>query len=226
MKGFSDKKAILFDLDGTVINSTEGIFNALYYMFDKLDIKLETSDGLTRFMGPSIAATLRTHYGFEAAAADAAVSIYREYYSVKGLYECVAYEGIPALLKTLKAQGKQIGLATKKPELFSVKIIESLGLSDYFDVICGASLSDNGNSKKEIIERAIAALGSSKEDTVMVGDTEYDIVGANEAEIASIGVLYGFGEEESIACHNPTLIVTDVAALSKILTEGEENERI
>ncbi|MEG0693397.1 MAG: HAD hydrolase-like protein [Oscillospiraceae bacterium] len=216
---FFDKKAILFDLDGTVINSTEGIFNALYYMFDKLGQTMKSSDGFTRFMGPSIAAILRTHYGFVDKDADDAVIIYREYYSTKGILECEAYEGIEALLKKLKSQGKLIALATKKPEAFSVRIIEKLGFLDYFDVVCGASLQEKDNSKVHIIERAITALGVSKADAVMIGDTQYDAIGANEAGVDCIGVLYGFGNEAELVANGITNIAKDVNELTLFLTD-------
>ncbi|MFZ2537620.1 MAG: HAD hydrolase-like protein [Oscillospiraceae bacterium] len=221
MGKFFNKKAILFDLDGTVIDSMEGIFNALYYMFDKVGVKVENSEGLQRFIGPSIGSTLMTHYSFEEKAAEDAVEIYREYYSTKGLLECTAYEGILELLKLLKLQGKKIALATKKPEVFSLKIIENLGLSKYFDAVCGASLKDNDNSKMAIIERAVKALGASKCDVVMVGDTKYDAIGSVDAGVDCIGVLYGFGEEDELTRNGAIKIAKDVSELTKILTEDE-----
>ena len=212
-----DKRAILFDLDGTVINSTDGIFNALFYMFEKVGQPKDSSDGFTRFMGPSIAATLRSEYGFSHHDADAAVMIYREYYAVKGLLECQTYAGIEPLLKKLKDCGKLIALATKKPEKFAVDIIEKLGLKEYFDVICGASLCDNDNSKVRIIERAMAMLEVTQEESVMIGDTKYDAIGANEARVDCIGVLYGFGQEKDLVDHGITMIAKDVTELSDML---------
>ncbi len=216
---FFNKKAILFDLDGTVIDSMEGIFNALYYMFDKVSVEVKSKDELYRFIGPSIGSTLMTCYSFEEKAAEDAVEIYREYYSTKGLLECSPYDGIEELLKTLKLQGKKIALATKKPEVFSIKIIENLGFSQYFDAVCGASLKDNDNSKMGIIERAVSLLETSKSDVVMIGDTQYDAIGAVDAGVDCIGGLYGFGEEDELTRNGATKIAKDVAELTKILTE-------
>lgn len=219
MTSFSDKKAILFDLDGTIIDSAEGIFNALYYMFNRVGVKVDDNNELYKFMGPSIGSMLKTGYGFNDKDADDAVDIYREYYSTQGLLECKPYEGILELLKTLKYQGKKVALATKKPEVYAKKIIDNLGFNKYFDAVCGASLDDSHNSKEHIINTAVDLCGVTKEQAVMIGDTKYDAIGAKNADVDCIGVLYGVGDEDSLLNNGAKKTVTDVNELSKYLTK-------
>lgn len=217
----SEKKAVLFDLDGTIIDSELGIFNALSYMFERIGMTSVEKSDFRVFIGPSIGATLRQRYGFTLEEAENAVAIYREYYSTRGYLECTPYAGIESLLASLKDKGSQIALATKKPELFSRMIISKLGFEKYFDAICGSALDDHNDSKAHIIKNALKALSLPAKSCVMVGDTKYDAIAAREVGVDCIGVLYGFGNrlelEENAAC----AIVSTTSELSKLLLMTE-----
>lgn len=193
-----DKKAILFDLDGTVINSKEGIFNSIDYTLNKLNMEKATDEIKAKFIGPAIGYSFKTLYGFTEEEAERAVDIYREYYAETGIFEMEAYEGLERVLALLKAQGRKIAIATKKPEMFAKRIITYLDFDKYFDLVCGAMSEEADNSKSHIIERAYKGLGLSKEDALMIGDTKFDIIGAKGAGVMSLGVGYGFGTKEEL----------------------------
>lgn len=217
MKLFKDKKAIMFDLDGTVIDSKEGIFNAIHYTFNKLGMKEEDESVLNKFIGPSIGASFMRLYGFSEEDANNAVKIYREYYGSKGVLECKPYEGLEQLLIKLKAEGKKLGIATKKPDMYAQQIITNLGFDKYFDVVCGSHPSENHDSKAHIIEQCVAILCGDKDNAIMIGDTKYDVIGSNEAKVDCIGVLYGYGSLKELQAENATAIAEDMNGLTELL---------
>lgn len=216
-----DKQAVLFDLDGTVIDSKEGIFNALYYTFDKLGMKHPQVEIMNKFIGPSIGSSFMTQFSFTPEDADNAVSIYREYYSTKGVFECTLYDGISELVSELKAANIKVGLATKKPESFAKIIMKNFQLDSIFDSICGSDLVEKHDSKAHIIKHCATLLSSKADlnDVVMVGDTKYDIIGSHEAKVDSIGVLYGYGTRDELIKYNATYIVKTMSDLRKLLLQ-------
>lgn len=223
---FSQKQVILFDLDGTVIDSKEGIFNSIYYVFKKLSMKEDDSSVLNKFIGPSIASSFRNLYGMSDEDANHAVDIYREYYKSKGIMECSVYDGLEALLIKLKQQNKKIGLATKKPEQFAIEIMEKCNLIQYFDYICGSSLDETNDDKSHIIARCAEELSNGNLDTVVhIGDTYYDVIGAKQANVECIGVLYGFGSKEELVSEGAHAIAKDMNELTQILTCNSIKER-
>lgn len=212
-----NKNIILFDLDGTVIDSKLGIFNSIDYLFHKLNMPIPDESVKRRFIGPSIGASLRGIFGFSEKEAEDGVAIYREYYSTTGIMEFELYAGIAEHIRDLKVCGKTVGMATKKPEMFATRIIESVKLP--FDLVCGSEPNDHDESKAHIIKRASVALSKDANfnDVVMIGDSQYDIVGSNEVGVDSIGVMYGYGTREEFVENNATWICDSVADLSKLL---------
>ena len=151
-------------------------------------------------------------------AADRAVEYYLEYYHVKGVLDCEVYPGIPALLEKLQGAGKRAVLATSKPEKFAKIILEHFGLSKYFYFIGGASFDDTRNEKYQVIEYVINACGiKDKTAAVMVGDRFHDIEGAKFNGIATVGVLYGFGNRKELENAGADAIAESVSALEGIL---------
>lgn len=193
-----EKNAILFDLDGTVINSKEGIFNSIDYTLEKLGMEKADYETKAKFIGPAIGYSFKTLYGFSEEQAENAVNIYREYYGETGIFEMEPYEGLEKLLKKLKAQGKKIAIATKKPEMYAKRIITYLDFDKYFDLVCGAKSEEADNSKSHIIKRAFEGLNARKDEALMIGDTKFDIIGAKGAGVISLGVGYGFGTKEEL----------------------------
>ncbi len=185
---------VLFDLDGTLTDPGTGITNSVMYALSHYGITVSDRSELYRFIGPPLYDSFRGFYGFSHEDAEAAVAHYRVYFGDRGLYENEVYPGIPDMLEGLKNAGKQLVIATSKPEPYAVKILEHFGLSEYFDHICGATFDATRNRKSDVIAYALKTAGvTDPADVIMVGDREHDINGAKENGIASIGVLYGYG---------------------------------
>jgi len=187
---------LLFDLDGTLTDSAPGIMNSIRYALKKLDTECDEST-LRSFIGPPLLESFAKYYGFDHEKARKALELYREYFSEKGMLENSVYRGIPELLEKLKAAGKTLLVATSKPELFTLKILDHFGLSKYFDVIGGASMDETRNTKEEVIRFVLEQYGLSedrKKRTIMIGDRHHDIDGAKAVGLDSVGVLYGYGD--------------------------------
>ena len=186
---------ILFDLDGTLTDPGIGITNSVAHALAHWGIENTDRTELYKFIGPPLSDSFMRYYGFTEEDAIHAIAVYREYFSVKGLYENEVYPGIPELLESLKAQGKTVVLATSKPEKFAVEILRHFGLYDYFDIIAGASMDESRNKKADVIAYAISQMKNPDlSRMIMIGDREHDILGAKQIGIDSIGVLYGYGD--------------------------------
>lgn len=190
--------SILFDLDGTLTDSFNGIANGVLYALDKLGEPSSPKSELKSFVGPPLSESFTKRFDGDVQKAARAVEIYREYYVDRGWKENRVYNGVPELLARLKAEGKRLFVATSKPEIMSVKIIEHFGLDKYFDYIAGASLDKSRAEKAQVIEYAISACGIDKRSAIMIGDRHHDIDGAKDVGIRSIGVLYGYGDEAEL----------------------------
>lgn len=186
---------ILFDLDGTLTDPGIGITNSVAHALAHWNIEVADRAELYKFIGPPLSDSFMRYYGFSEEDAIHAIAVYREYFSVKGLYENEVYPGIPELLSALKAAGKTVVLATSKPEGFAVEILRHFGLYDYFDIIAGASMDESRNKKADVIAYAISQMKNPDlSRMIMIGDREHDILGAKQIGIDSIGVLYGYGD--------------------------------
>lgn len=190
---------ILFDLDGTLTDPGEGITNSVAYALDKYGIDVQDKRELYKFIGPPLVDSFMKYYGFDEDKALQAVEYYREYFRNKGIFENEVYEGVEDMLRRLHADGKRIVLATSKPEEFALRILEHFELKKYFTVVAGASMDSSRSKKGDVIAYALSMCGNvDKSTVVMVGDREHDIIGAKENALASIGVLYGYGNEEEL----------------------------
>ncbi|MBD5545207.1 MAG: HAD family hydrolase [Lachnospiraceae bacterium] len=209
---------ILFDLDGTLTDPGVGITNSIAYALEKYHIQVTDRKKLYRFIGPPLHESFENYYGFSEEEAKTAVEYYREYFKEKGMFENAVYEGIPELLKNLKDRGKTLVVATSKPEIFAVQILEHFGLKEYFTYIAGANMDGTRTRKDDVIRYALKSCGISKPSgIVMVGDREHDIMGANKVGLDSIGVLFGYGSRQELTDAGATYIVESVDMLSEIL---------
>ena len=209
---------VLFDLDGTLTDSGLGITNAVAYALEKFGIHEEDRSKLNVFGGPPLKDSFIKYYGLISEACDKAVNYYREYYQDKGLFENKVYPGIPELLKYLKETGRKVILATSKPEPFTRRIMEHFHLDQYFDLIAGASMDEKRVEKADVIRYALEKAGiTDVTNAVMVGDREYDICGARENGMESIGVLYGYGSREELESAGAGQLAETVEELRKIL---------
>lgn len=202
---------VLFDLDGTLTNPEIGITNCVMYALEKFHIQVEDRKVLYPFIGPPLTYSFQTYYGFSEEESELAVKYYRERFSVKGLYENEVYDGVENMLQELKQSGKIIVLATSKPEEYAIEILKHFDLYKYFDSIAGATMDGSRGEKADVIRYALEIAGiddSSK--AIMVGDRNYDILGAKEHGLDSIGVLFGFGDYEELTNAGATHIVKTV----------------
>ena len=212
---------ILFDLDGTLTASHEGIIKCVQYALSFYGIEAE-ADRLFCFIGPPLLRSFMEHYGFSEEQGIEAVEHYRVRYNEVGYMENRVYDGILPLLEKLKAAGKHLLLATSKPYLQTMKILNHFGLAAYFekDFVLAAGLDDRLNNKASIIGEALAALerhGISREGSVMVGDRIHDIEGARKNQIPVIGVEYGYAPAGELKEAGADYIVSTVEELGEFL---------
>lgn len=190
---------ILFDLDGTLTDSGPGIVNSVAYSLEKKQIPVEDKARLYKFVGPPLVESYMKEYGFSKEGAAQMVDIYREYYGAKGVFENAVYEGIEELLKKLNEAGKNLIIATSKPEPYARLIMKHFGLDKYFTYIAGSNMDETRTKKAEVIRYALKSCGITElEKAVMVGDHEHDVIGAKEVGLSCIGVLYGYGDRKEL----------------------------
>lgn len=188
-----------FDLDGTITDSSLGITNSVMYALKKYGIEEKNREKLYKFIGPPLTISFREFYGFSEERCLEAVGYYREYYKDKGIFENRVYDGFEDVVKRLKENGKRLVVATSKPEPFARRIMEHFGLVRYFDYVAGMELDGGRGTKAEVIEYALHTCEvEDKSKVLMVGDREHDVIGAREARIDCLGVLYGFGTREEL----------------------------
>lgn len=207
-------KYILFDLDGTLTDSQEGITKCVQYALRSFGIE-EKCENLTCFIGPPLRDMFSSKYGIDG---EAATQKYRERFSTVGLFENKVYDGIPSLLGELKNNGAILAVATSKPEVYSRRILDKFDLSRYFDVIVGCNLDGSREKKSEVIAEALNQLGCpEKSSVIMVGDRRHDVEGASENGISTVGVDYGFSEPGELESAGAISVVKSVDELRKAL---------
>lgn len=207
---------IIFDLDGTITESELGITNSIKYSLNYFGIQKER-ESLKRHIGPSLSMTFREYLGDDEEQIKLAIEKYREYYTAGGMLENIVYDGVEETLKELKKRGKTIILASSKPMVFCQKILDHFDLSKYFDFIGGSNLDETRTKKVEVIEFSLENINKkADENALMVGDREYDIFGAKELGIDSVGVLYGYGDYEELKNAGATYIIEKIDDLLDI----------
>lgn len=208
-------KSIFFDLDGTLTDSGEGIMNCAKLALEHYGIEVPDINALRVFVGPPLQDSF-VKFGVPAAEAMNAVEIYRSRYLTVGKFENFPYPGIEELLQKLKADGHKLYVATSKPETTSIEILEHFDLAKYFDMICGASTDFSRNSKEAVIAHLLEECGA-QENPIMVGDTAYDVIGAKEHGIPTIGVDWGYGRNEDMERAGAAAIAYSVEELYELL---------
>ncbi len=216
----ADYKTILFDLDGTLTDSKEGITRSVKYALESLEESVPGENILTKFIGPPLEESFIKYCGLSSEKAKTAVEKYRERFSVTGLYENSVYDGIEKLLKQLKSDGRRLIVATAKPEVFAIRIIEHFGLSSYFDLVAGTEIDGARTSKSEVISYVLKwAAISDKGSVIMVGDREHDVVGSKSQGIPCLGVLYGYGCREELEAAGADYMAETVSDLERFLCD-------
>lgn len=215
---------LLFDLDGTLTDSAEGIIKCVQYALEKMGIIENDTEKLKVFVGPPLSESFMNVYGFDRETTEKAIVYYRERFKPIGMFENAVYDGIPEMLKAMKDNGKINLIASSKPEAFVKTILEHFDIAKYFDIIVGASMDESRNTKEAVIEEALSQLknkdqyGQYDDDKcVMIGDRKYDINGAKYFGLRSIGVSYGFAPEGELKEAGADVIVDTVEELTQVL---------
>lgn len=193
------KDYIFFDFDGTLVDTGAGIFDSLNYAFEKMGEPILSEQDMRKYIGPPLEWSFMNYNNMNEDEAAETSKHFRVNYKAKGVEMHSLYDGVEEMLCKLHEKGKILALATSKPEDFAVKILKDYDLYKYFDVISGATFDGTRSSKMEVLNHAIELCKPDDlEKCVLVGDTENDVIGAKQAGIDCVGVLYGFGSDEQL----------------------------
>lgn len=187
-------KNIFFDFDGTVFDTVEGITKSVRYAINKVGLDAELNE-LRCFAGPPLEDMFAEYFGFTHEQSIQAVADFRERYTPIGLYECRVFPGMKELLTGLREAGLKVAIATSKPQFLAETLLTREGMLELFDVIEGTKLDGHNDSKADVLMRAMNALGAAPEDSVLIGDTKWDVLGAKKCGIDCIGVEWGYAAE-------------------------------
>lgn len=207
---------VLFDLDGTLTDSAPGIINCYRHALNVMGF--DEPEDIMRVVGPPLYDSFAELCGMNSEQVQEAVRVYRQRYADTGLFENNVYDGIPEMLKKLKDSGIKLCVATSKPEIFAVKILEKFGLAEFFDVIGGADINGTRNAKQEVIEYVLSRAGiTGRTDVLMVGDRSHDIIGAKQCGLPCMAVLWGYGSCEEFEQHKADIIVNTPQEAAEII---------
>lgn len=212
-----NQKCIIFDLDGTLTDSGEGIMNCAEYALSHFGIAVQHREALKAFVGPPLD-MMFAKFGVPADRTDEAIAVYRSRYTTIGKFENTPYDGITQLLQSLTEQGHRLFVATSKPEKVTLEIMEKFCLDRYFERICGASL-DHSRSSKETVIAYLQQQSGPLSNAVMVGDTVYDVLGAKAHGIPAIGVAWGYGSAGEMLLAGAAAIAQTPMHLNTLLKE-------
>lgn len=209
------KRTILFDLDGTLTDSAEGVINCAQLALKHFGLPIPEREDMQFIVGPPLRDSF-LRLGIAEKDVETAVEIYRSRYVPTGMFENTPYPGISAMLGALKDAGHELYVATAKPEGMATEILEKFCLAGFFDRIFGASMDGTRDTKDAVIAYVLEELGQ-RENFIMVGDTHYDVLGAAAHGIKTIGVSWGYGTVEDMKAAGALAIVDSPAQLLKKL---------
>ncbi|MBQ7975456.1 MAG: HAD hydrolase-like protein [Clostridia bacterium] len=211
---------VFFDLDGTLTDPKTGITSCVQYALESFGICEPDKDKLIPFIGPPLKASFKDFYGMTDSDADKAVEKYRERFSSVGLYENEIFDGVEEMLEALKESGKTLALVTSKPYVYAKEILRHFDILKYFGEVFAPDLGDLHSEKTHIVARALESYGvENKKRMIMVGDRRMDITGAKDNGIASVGVRFGYAEENELEIAGADFFADSVPELKKILME-------
>ncbi len=210
---------VLFDLDGTLVDSGIGVTNSVAYAMEKFGITPPPREELFKFIGPPLVQSFKEFCGFDEEKTTLAIKYYREYYSQKGILECTMYEGVIEMLASLKNKGYKLALATSKPELYATQVVKNKGIFPYLDYLGAASIDEKTRATKEAVIEYVLTMCEEKDRSkiLMVGDRHFDIKGARCFDLDSVGVTFGYGSYQELLEAGATYIVKSFKELDNIL---------
>ncbi len=210
---------VLFDLDGTLVDSGIGVTNSVAYAMKKFGITPPPRHELFKFIGPPLVQSFKEFCGFDDEKTTLAIKYYREYYSEKGILECTMYDGVLELLESLKQKGYKIALATSKPEIYATRVVENKGIMPYLDYLGAATTDEKTRATKEaVIEYTLSMCDEKdRQKILMVGDRHFDINGAKAYGLDSVGVTFGYGDIQELLEAGANYIVDSMQELDSLL---------
>lgn len=211
--------AILFDVDGTLIDSAPGIINTLEEVFSAMGVDT-TNVNLRRYLGPPLRKSFGEHFT-DMAKIEEATDRYRKSYAVKGSHECTPYPGAAAMLQRLKDAGLLLCTATSKPTKVVTPILEEKGLAPYFDFIGGASMDESRDTKTDVVRYVLSQPMLQDKRVLMVGDRSDDMRGAADCGLDAAGALYGYGSREELEPFHPVFLAESCADLADKILNGQ-----
>lgn len=185
-------KLVIFDFDGTIADTSQGIINSVKYVQRKMALPEITQRQMYSHIGPPMEESYQRNFALSGEPLKKAVSLHKEYAIRQGYRELQLYDGIPELLGQLQSMGMRTAIATLKAQTTAEKILSEFHLADKFDVVIGTN-ADEPMTKAQMLTYCAKTLHCQKAETVLIGDSEYDAIGAEQAEISFIAVTYGFG---------------------------------
>lgn len=207
---------ILFDLDGTLTDSAEGVIRSAQYMQEKMSIPKWADADLKFIVGPPLMGTFLNDFGMSQQEAEQALVYFRERYSTVGLFENKLYPGIVEMLEELKKKGKRMGVATSKKEESALRILAHFGIDQYFEKIGGDDREVGRDTKAKVIEYVLESMHAEKAAVIMVGDRKFDVAGAHALDIPCIAVEYGYGDREEFEASGADYIAATPQAVAEL----------
>ena len=212
------KPIILFDLDGTLTDPWIGITRSIIYALEHLGVAAPPARELIWCIGPPLKESFEKLLGpARKGEAARALELYRVSYEATGMFENVLYDGIPELLKRLKTAGAKLCLATSKPRVYAVRILEHFGIDEFFTGVYGSELDDSRSDKAEVIAHAVQMEHLDPKAAIMVGDREFDVIGARKNGMDVVGVLWGHGGEAELRLAGAMVFAKTPADLARYL---------
>jgi phosphoglycolate phosphatase len=217
---------VLIDLDGTLTDPRVGMVESIKYAMSRLGLPCPSDRQLERYIGPPLQDTFAVLLNSKVPEnIESAIELYRERYSVTGLFENTVYPDIPMALSALKEMGVSLFVATSKPKVFAERIVERFGLGEFFKAIHGSELDGTRIRKGDVIAHTLTVEKLSSESTIMVGDRLHDITGARENGLFSIGVLWGFGSREELVEAGASVLCEEPKSLARVFSSNYAPQR-
>lgn len=208
-------RTILFDFDGTLFDTGEGVMKSVQYAARAFGFREDDLSALRCFVGPPMREMMRRRYGVDAETAEAMIAKFRERYDARGLYECRPYPGVAHLAEELRAAGRTVAVATGKPTQYALRILEKHGMAGVFGDVVGSEFDGTRSQKWEVIQVLLDKYG--REGAVMVGDRDNDVRGAKRCGLPCVGVAWGYAEPGELEREGALCVAKDAEELKNIL---------
>lgn len=216
--------SVIFDVDGTLLDGTEGIIKSVKYAIDEMNLSQITEEQLISFVGPPVQNSAKNIFNLNDNDAQEFANIFRKQYAVGDVFLAKVYDGIYDLLGYLKEKNIKMGVATYKREDYAIDLMKHFGFDKYFDSICGAD-NENKLKKIDVLQNCINNLSKNREDVIMIGDSCHDAEASQKLGVSFIGVTYGFGFKNSdeIIKYKPIFVAKNIYEILKYFTGNIRN---